>query len=379
MHHFKSLFELFNEELLKFTYTESYKYKSIEEFITDDKKSAQFINCLNYGDKNLLDDIRDYPISQGRARHSVISFFLGLVLGKFKKLLGNCTSVLNDDNAEYLSINEPYLIYKLWMITAINHDYGYHSNRILNKISLESLDIKYDLFDDQQDFGYYPLINYSSKYPKVLLNDYEQIKNYYKYSQIYHELKGDEEKNDHGILGATLLYDKVIRKNINTLKDYESNMNNFADDFGFKDILFYKTACLTIAQHNIYKSDKPEMDSLYGPNLEHLHYGSGYSVDEKYVLLYLLSLVDTVECVKLFSRSEGNSRHFETLTVLKNILVSVSEDEILIDFTKLYDKIQNEKIELLNILNKHMSNIMDLKNWTSFNVQDITPALVKIF
>lgn len=375
----KSLFELFNEELSNFPSSGAYGYNSIEDFITDDKKSAKFINDLNYGENTLFNDIELHKISHGRARHSVIALFLGLVLKKFKNLFGNCASVLNDDNLDYLVFGEPYINYKLWMITSINHDYGYHSKHIFLKKSIDDLNLKFKLFDDNQNYCYEPLINYSSKYFKVLKNSYNQIINYYEYSQKYHELNFDEEKNDHGILGALLLYDRVNRIHYKKFNNYEKNLNYFSDDFGMNDILFYKTVCLTIAQHNIYKSKTEETDKLYGLELSHLHHNSGYKIDSKYTLLYFLSLVDTLECVKVFSKYEAKTKYFETLTILKNVEVSVDENEILIDFSKLYEKIKIDKIEMLEKFNHHIESIKSLKEWTTLKVDDLSHKMLRIY
>lgn len=378
MEKLKTLFDLFNEELSIFPSSGAYGYTSIEEFITDDEKSAKFINNLNYGDNTLFDDIIVQEISYGRARHSAISLFLGLVLGKFKNLFGNCAAVLNDDNEDYKLFGEPYINYKLWMLTSINHDYGYHSSYIFKKISIEDLNLKYNLFNDEDNYDYRPLINYSNKYFKVLKNDYKQIIKYYEYSQRYHEKYSHDEKNDHGILGAVLLYDRISKKHYNNVKNHEKSMNYFNDDFGLNDILFYKTACLTIAQHNIYKSNSLEADEFYGADLKHLHHNSKYLIDSKHTLLYLLSLVDTIECVKLFSKSEAKSKYFETLTVLKNVELLVNENEIIIDFSMLYNKIKKDKEELLDKLLDHMSNIKKLETWTSYKITDISETKFKI-
>lgn len=373
----KTLYELFNEQLSLFPNNKSYPYKSIEEFIFDDEKSVKFINRLNYGENTMYNDVIKNDISQGRARHSIISLFLGLILGKFKKLFENCSSILKKNDND-LSSYEKYLNFKLWMITAINHDYGYHSRYVLENVPIERLPIKYDLFDDKINFNYIPLMDYSSKYSHVLKNNYNQIKEYYIYSQKFHNKNNDIERNDHGILGALLLYDRVNRKYANQFNECVINKNYINENFQSIDMLLYKTACLTIAQHNIYKSKCEENDELYGPKLSHLYYNSKYVIDEKYVLLYLLTLVDTIECVKLFSKSESETKYFETLTILKNIELLVKDDEITIDFSKLYNKIKKDKEELIKKIIKHMDNIKDLSSWTTFNVIKISDTVLKI-
>ncbi len=381
MEKYKTLYELFNEELSHFPNNKARVYESIDDFITNDKKAAEFINTINYGDSDLFkeDNINNSIISQGRARHAVISLFLGMVLGKLKGLFKNYISILNVDSVDYIKFADTYIVYKLWMLTAINHDYGYHINYIHKKIDIDDLPISYNLFDDNIHYDYEPLINYKEKYPEVLKNTYDQIKEYYNYAHRFHKHRGDEEKNDHGILGALLLYDRISKKNNKELRKSKLSYHYMNNNFDYKDMLFYKTACLTIAQHNIFKSDNEERDKCYGEALSHLYHDANYYVDEKHKLLYLLSLVDTVECIKTFSKSESSSEYFHTLTVLKNVELLVTEDEIVIDFGKLYDKIKKDKEELLPVLESHIDGIMKLNTWTSFKVtrKDNTKVIIR--
>ena len=63
--------------------------------------------------------------------------------------------------------------------------------------------------------------------------------------------------------------------------------------------------------------------------------------------LFIWSIILIIFGILCHAKDETKSKYFETLTVLKNIEVSVDEKEILIDFSKLYEKIKKDKIELL--------------------------------
>ncbi len=217
----KSLLELLNIELEHFPNYKRVGYSSVLELITDDEVAAEFINHLNYEDKKVFELKNTIPISQGRARHSVISFLLGLVIGKFKGLFGSLSSAFNDNTVQYIEeISEPYIEYWLWMLVSTNHDYGYYSKYVSQKIDLSDIEVKYDLFYDDNSIPYEPLHNFEEKYPKVLKLPYEKIKKYFDYSKFYHEKEGDhEELCDHGILGGVLIYDKAVSKIVPSLTD----------------------------------------------------------------------------------------------------------------------------------------------------------------
>lgn len=363
---FKTLLEIFNEELQQLPF--KITFDKIESFITADKKSAEFINTINFGDNTLFENLEYKKISQCRARHSAISFLMGIAIGKFKNILNKCSTVLTYD-INCLQLNKKDINYRLWMVTSINHDYGYYSNYLSKKINISDLNISYYLLNGESNLDYIPLTNYSEKYKHVLKNNYDQIIAYYEYSQRYHEKNQDsEEKNDHGILGALLVYDRVLRHSL------------IKEKIGcdMYDILLYKTACLTIAQHNIFKSNSKDTDKLYGEKLAHLYHDSNYMIDNNYVLLYLLSIVDTLECVKTFSKSENQTNYFETVTILKNVEIDVTDDCITINFSNLYEKINNDKPELLNKIDKHIENIKGLAKWTDLKVQETEDKVLEI-
>lgn len=360
----QSLYDAYNEQLSLFPDYRSV-YQNISEFIKDDKLSSEFINHM------VFDDDEIYPpkkVALGRARHSVISYFLGLVIGGFSGLFGNCSDVFNCDKFEYLSINEPYINYRLWLITSTNHDYGYFSQYIRTEYDLKK--VKYDLLSDN-DYGLPILSNVSIKYPKIFKNTYKNIRDYYLYSQYYH--KNDEfEKCDHGILGGVLLFNEIFPKIKNEIVNKKSitfSTSYMNRPYIVNDVLFYKAACLTICQHNIFKSNgkaKTENDYIKY-NLEHLLSNSNYSIGLDTPLLALLSLVDTIECVKAFSKKENSKIGLQTTTILKKIKICVTRDIIILDYTELFNYVKKDD-DRLEVLYECIKKLDSLPLWTDFNV-----------
>lgn len=67
--------------------------------------------------------------------------------------------------------------------------------------------------------------------------------------------------------------------------------------------LLYKTACLIAAQHNIFKSENLESDTTYKEyGLNSLLSTTPIAVSNANPLLYLLSVVDTIECSKRYEK-----------------------------------------------------------------------------
>lgn len=267
----------------------------------------------------------------------------------------------------------------------MNHDLGYYTSYVIKDIPLSDVKVKYNLFDDSLYFGFDQLSEFSKKYPKVLKNNYERIKSYYEYSRKYHRNKKNHlEKCDHGIIGGYILYDRALSMlkpyEIDVSKDIDMSLSDMNHKLTQRDILFYKAASLTICQHNIYKSQRSEDDELYGNELKYLWTTGNYSIDRKHPLLLMLSLVDTVECVKNFSKSSDSSKSLQTLTVLENIELSVDRNNIFINYKKLDDFITKRKSdELKTIFEGCKQNIKSLSDWTEFKVEIINDNEFRIY
>lgn len=381
MNKMKNLLELFNQEIIDFPNINKGNFLKVEKFITSDSECAQFINNLLFDEPKPIYPNKSLQITNGRARHSVISFLLGLCIKNFCGLFGKFSSALNDDNPLYLEFGEPYIDYWLWLITATNHDYGYFSKYLNTDTCLSELEVKYNLFDDKSYFKMIYLKDFEKKYVGILKNNYAQINDYFEFSKFYHLKHGDNEKCDHGILGAYLLFDKLVKSVDNfSIKKIDYSLSFMNRNKSLKDILLYKSACLTIAQHNIYKSldSKDDVDYLKY-NLAHLTSNSNYYLDIDTPILTLLSLVDTLECIKAFSRAENKKNYIQTVTILKNIKMAVSKHEILVDYNDLFEEVnkRNDK-NIQRIFDSYIESIKCLNFWTKFIVEEKTPNIIKI-
>lgn len=61
------------------------KYKNLKDFINDDKKSADFIRIVLHDPKFAASDEDDIStsVAQARARHSAVTFLMGLIFHGF--------------------------------------------------------------------------------------------------------------------------------------------------------------------------------------------------------------------------------------------------------------------------------------------------------
>ena len=320
----KSLYSLMNEQIIKLD-TKS-GYETIDEFITDDGKSMQFIKSLS----NVFEVNNGgvYEIAKIRARHSVITFLMGM-------------------------------IFRLWLLTSLNHDIAYFSDRLKNgKIDYKKT-FKYYLFDENSEDDFLKYVRlFPKQYMSTLAYSYEEILLYDKYARKYHKEKGDtKEQVDHGILGGVITFYNSIRK----IKKSGCNEN---------EILIAEASSLTIAQHNIFKSSSKECDRKYPEGLlKKLGHDSSFRINRKTPLLLLLSLVDTIECVKKFGKKDqedNGNKSFEALTVLKSIFVFSDKEKIEIDLSEFAKKMKKKGIDK----EEYWKSISTLSNWTELKVTE---------
>lgn len=343
---YSSLYDLFNLELSKMKVND--KYKNISNFISDDKACLNFIKEII--DDMVYDDSSIHKLSQDRAKHIVITFLLGQVLKNFGGLYDEFSGVID--------FSDPILNQKMWMYVSLYHDYGYFSEYIYKAdLSYDSI-VKYRLFTDYYEFDELKsLNNFSLKYPKALCYTYDEILNYDKYARFYHCSQNSEEKIDHGILGSILIFDRLIKKKLK---------NNLLNNW---DFALLKSICLTISQHDIFKSDGKDSDLKYLEyDLKRLTSDSNLKISRQTPLLLFLSLVDTIECVKRFSKSgNNNERYLIVKTVLKGIKISINKNYISIDLTELKDKTESKNLKY----DEYVKAILDLEKWTEFEIDNI--------
>ncbi len=362
----RSLFDLANEAYL--IIKGNLPYDSIKEFIQDGSKSVEFIQTILRDEEFKLPDKKSglYDVAKMRACHSVITFLIGLVFFKYKDFEGMIVG------SSYMKKTDGYMAaIRLWMLVALYHDYGYSLSDIKRStVDLKS-NIKYYLLDDAySDKRLKSLQQFSIYHKDALAYTYDEIEKYDLWSRQWRQRQEDEkEKVDHGILGGIRIFNRLINRTLKVPENWEY----------WNELLAIKASCLTIAQHNIYKSDSRERDFEYGPDLSKLHSTSEFVVNGDTPLLLLLSLVDTFECVKNLRKKENPKAYLTTYTVLSSIDLLISYDKIVVDFSKLDKRIGSKEDEKLKSAYIHYKeNLLNLKHWTSFIVIDLDECLMKI-
>ena len=348
IHTSKTLKELMDDELGRLKLPE--EFSNLEAFINDGKKSAKFISDLlkdsSYNIPNDNDSL--YETAEIRARHSVVTFLVGLALRNFGDLFNNIPEIVDcpQDQAEHM-----------WLITSLYHDKAYFSAYV------EALDIDYRkkfspyLLTDNLPDEWSAINKFSMFYPGTLAYTYDEIEKYDEYAIEYHRENKGKEKRDHGILGGVMMFSDLAKKAVKQ---------------GLTDELPIIKACsLAVAQHNIFKSSDKKSDERYiNYKLNRLLSSSPFQITQKQPLLLFLSLVDTIECAKNLSRGKNSGKYLETLTVLKNIQVLIQKDSIELDFTLLEKEIsKKENKELRDSFDRYLKSLECIHAWTVFHVE----------
>lgn len=266
------------------------KFNKVEDFISDDGKAAEFIRAILQDDDFQPPDENSklYKVAKVRACHTAITFLIGLVFLEFN----NFDQRISDSFFPN-EVKASDLVIRMWMITALYHDYGYYIDDLKDgKIDLKK-GIKYYLLDDNYEGKSTDLLSdYSLHYQAGLAYTYDEIEAYDEYARKWHQQQNDEEKVDHGILGGVRIFHRLVSR----AKKVPTNET---------ELIIIKTSCLAIAQHNIFKSSSRKDDKKYGERLKKLYFESDFVIGNNTQLLFLLCLVDTFECVKRLSKG-GN-------------------------------------------------------------------------
>lgn len=365
----RSLYECFQKQIDELNKMGKLPSTRCEEILKSDENAKSFIQSITFSRVNIFDEYDEDLLllndnCKNRAIHSVCVFLLGLTIGEFCDLFNKCEKVISDEEIQCLEPNRSIIKYRLWILASVLHDYGYFSKNIMN----ENLDIRSYLPYVLSDGCYCNcklLKNYSMYHSSVLKLSYKEIERYNKYVRFYH--KNDKfEMNDHGIIGGVEAFEKQAQ----SYKERFSN-NEIPCRVYKKNILYYKTACLTVCQHNIYKSEK-ESDKTYKKyKLGSLLSYSGYSVGIDTPLLALLSLVDTIECIKRVYKTKKIIEEFSVIDILKMIKICVRNDCIILDYDALYRKMKSSEMNNTETLKNLCTNIESLSKWTDFKVEKI--------
>ncbi len=338
--------------------TASCKPYRFDDLISDDKKCVQLIDAF----ANIQDGNEERQIGSianlNRASHIVVTWLLGIGLDQ----------VFHLDELEK-GFGKSYFEL-LWLQSAMLHDYGYFRDEIKQAILISELTKEYDLLTDlyaEPELNCLNGMTVELEFEHFFSYSYSEIKNYYRYRQAYYSSispLGDE-ISDHGIVGGCIAFKNYCKK----LK--RDKKRGLASNSVISRI--QKIACIISASHNIYKSSL-KTDKIYVQyDLENLTSGSPARVTRKNPLLLLLSLVDTIECTKRFSKKENAKEYLIQSTTLKYVDIELCGREVIIDFSRLESFLVNER-KSLNMREKlvsHIDAIRSIGDWTDFTVCEI--------
>lgn len=330
------------------------EFQSLEQFITDGKRSAAFIRAISNDESfDIPDESSElYEVAEMRARHSAVTFLVGLVLRHFGGLFDSIPTTVNNQSAANAM--------QMWLITSLYHDKAYSSTYIKRKdLDIKKLFSPFLLTDDYADSRLECLRDYSHLFPNSLAHTYETILNYDDYAIEYHNSHKSNEKRDHGILGGAMMFGELVSKSLKQKS--------------VVDLPTIKACSLAVAQHNIFKNTEKDegkriaLDHTYRRHsLFTLMSDSSFRIQRNNSLLLFLSLVDTIECVKKFSKSQNEKKYLETLTTLKHIKVVISSDQIVINLSGLAKEIKKKKsTELENALIAYKDALAGFSDWTA--------------
>lgn len=300
------------------------------EFIYDYFKNSGKNGVINW----LIN--RDLKIDTFRSIHTVSAYLLGIILKDYLKIdMRELPKVEG-------TIRENFLYF--WSFSCLFHDVAYylenHSSNYLSACS--TLSDFYDYFDLEYNF----IDSIKDKDQKKL------IQNYYKYRVFNNKI-------DHGISAAMLLYNGLLLSYEEAKINGEEHQNYFL----YKELKYSKQfnkhvglIAKTIALHNMWRANEETKNDYIRFDLHALiEDGSGNSIvkfESKEKLLFLLGLTDSIEPIKLLIKLNNNDPYI----VLNNI-------ELKID----YKKYQLDLYGNNNDLSIFLKSVNDMVSWISIH------------
>lgn len=324
----------------------------ISDVVDNKKKSIQYINKIlkQHGNKVAIpfnSSLKQYDF---RVKHVLFSFGLGILISAFYDLKFKIEE-------EYKKYNISNTFIYTWLTLCLYHDFGYFIGEShLKTDDIEKIDVKYSIFD----YSYC-----TSRYSKNLFFSY--YKNKYKgqdWDKKKYNLSENEEVGDHGILGGYVLFERLylseIEKDILGRKTYLQTIGDTT--FHFERIPMYQDVCFRIMEHNIWKNNNLYEDSNPLHEIDAEHFTRINFIEP---LLYLLSIVDTIEMTKKFCRYSDESEekvHFIfPKTLGSKIKIEISDTSINIDYSELELFIKKHKY--FDNINSWKSSVIGLNDW----------------
>ncbi len=331
----------------------------ISNVVNNKKKSIQYINAIlnQFGNKVTIpfnSALKQYDF---RVKHILFSFGLGIVISSF----GNLKNKIEDEYKKY-GVQQSFIY--TWITLCLYHDFGYFIGGSHLRIDdIEKIELKYNIF------------NYTyccSRYSKELYCHY--YRNKYKWqnwSKNNYNLTENEEVGDHGILGGYVLFERLYSSEIEV--DYKNKKFAFQPgntELCFERIPLYQDICFRIMEHNIWKDNN--LYEISNPLYE-IDAGHFLRIDFVEPLLYLLSIVDTIEMTKKFCRysdeSKDKDRYVFPKTLGNYIKIDISDEVIDIDYSELEYFIKKHKY--FDSVEGWKASVIGLNDWVCIDAYEL--------
>ena len=274
-----------------------YDEKEDTSVLFESNNANKYINSLFANErkdpdiKKCLDKITDF-----RAKHTVSAFFLGLSVRKMLHLDTRDWKRLPGDSK---SAAGSFRLFWTWI--CMFHDIGYS----YEEPTTEEKKTEYAELKTIEDFVKHENIKYS------LLN----YSNHKDLIHHYYEYRMSQNKLDHGIVGALLLFDALME-----LANNSSYTGIYSEIKDYQE--FYTRICDAIARHNMWRATPVEEELYRSYNLWELIPNADMSHKIYYrdnTLEFLLALVDTIDPLKAFYQNKRYKEPVEVAQILKNV------------------------------------------------------------
>jgi hypothetical protein len=316
----------------------------ISDVINSKKKCFEYINKLltKVGNNVTIPEQIEMDKYDFRIKHVLLSFGLGFILADFN-------DIKEKINTQYCIEHITDTFVYTWLTLCLYHDYGYFI-----KSSYTDIDEFSDIKLTHRIFDY----DYSqSRYTYNLYEEYYNKKYQRQLKKENRKSWDGEEVGDHGILGGYILFDKLYENPI-PVELLEKQTK----------IPFYQDVCYRIMEHNIWKQSEKydEKHAFYAISNENFKI-----IDAFEPLLYILSLVDTIEMTKKFCKDpeKQSSRAVLPAIISSQFDVDVSKSKIIINYSRVEDYVKRNRYKQADI-ESWINNITGLVDWVELTAQN---------
>lgn len=312
-------------------FTKNYSKRFIESYFFEGGKSKAF---------EWIKEEKLFEIPAERANHTMSAFLMGIMLRD--SLHMDMKKLPKIDN----SIKRNFLYF--WSLTCLYHDIAFNLETNSSSFIKSCRNI--------HEFIYRFRIKYNLLHALKHTNTSSLIENYYLY-------RADHGYIEHGIAGAMLFYDGLMKAYYAAKEERDIKKN---ESFDYKGLRFSRDfpkrisyIAEIIAKHNLWRAKPNEEEEYLKYNLNVLipnaYNDHILSYGEEHNLLFLLGLIDTIEPLKCYRRY-GITDPYD---IIKNLLHDVNYNKFEITF-------KSNKSEF----NAYMNDVKKLQDWMDVKIYD---------